>query len=200
MAMLTWEEVRESFENLVKYAAGKTYREKSNMDNAVGADDLYQLGMIKLYECWQKYSHLPKQEFKAIFSTALFRAVRRGAKNGLTLDLEEALVGEEGQVDDYIEKLQFKEALGQLKHSLQSPIAVAILQEMIEPSPRTVWEAWADGARKKELKINQKKNFNLSKNAEVKMKHIRVALQVTQKQFDLGIAEIRKTASFAFVL
>jgi hypothetical protein len=200
MAMLTWEEVLKNFENLVKYAAGTTYREKSRVDNAVGADDLYQVGMITLYKCFNKYAHLPLEEFKAIFSTALFRAVRRGAKNGLTLDLEEALVGEEGHEDDYIDKLQFKEGLEQLKSSLQSPIALAILQELIEPSPRTIWEVWADGARKRQLKHNQDKNVNLSKHAEVKMKHIKNALQITQKQFDLGIKEIRNVASLAFVL
>src|SRR5690606_15417498 len=183
--MLTWEEVREHFENLVKYAAGNTYRMRSSVDNAIGADDLYQIGMLKLYECWERYSHLPIEEFKAIFTTSLFRAVKRGAKTSMELDLDEALVGEEGYEDDYIDKLHFKDCLEQLKHSLESPIAVAILSELIQPSPRTIWEVWADGARKRQLKEN-KKNVNLSKTAEVKMKHIRNALNITQKQFDIG--------------
>lgn len=198
--MLTWEKVVKDFENLVKYAAGKTYREKTNVDNAVGADDLYQIGMLKLYECWEKYSYLPYNEFKAIFTTSLFRAVRRGAKYSETLDLEEALVGEEGHEDAYINNLDFNEGIEYLKSQLKSPVAVAILQELIEPSPRTIWEVWADNARKKQLKINQKKSVNLSKKNEVKMKHIRNALQLTQKQFDIGIAEIRAQASVSFAL
>jgi len=197
--MLKWEEVLENFENLVKFAARKTYTE-SIVDSAVSAQDLYQIGMIKLYECWMKYSNLSMEEFKAVFSTTLFRSVRRGAKSKTTLDLEEALVGEEGHEDDYIENLMFKESLDKLKSELDSPIAIAILQEMIEPSPRTIWEVWADGARKRQLKEEQKKNVNLLKNNEVKMKHIRSALQITQKQFDLGILEIRSKANLAFVL
>ncbi len=197
--MLKWEEVFENFENLVKFAAGKTYRE-SLVDNAVSAQDLYQIGMIKLYECWLKYANLPLEEFKAVFSAALFRSVRRGAKSKITLDLEEALVGEEGHEDGYIDSLMFRESLLKLKDELESPIAIAILQELIEPSPRTIWEVWADGARKRQLKENQNKNVNLLKNNEVKMKHIRSALQITQKQFDVGILEIRSKASLAFVL
>lgn len=198
--MLEWEDVLAKFQNLVKYAASTAYREKSRVDNAVSPSDLYQIGLLKLYECHQKYAHLPMEEFKAVFTTTLFRSVRRGAKNSDNLDLEEALVGEEGHEDDYVDQLSFKEGLEQLKSSLNSPIAVAILQELIEPSPRTLWEVWADGARKRQLKINQSKNVNLSKNTEVKMKHIRNALQISQKQFDNGIAEIRSLASFAFVL
>jgi len=197
-AMLTWEEVVKDFENLVKYAAKNVYMSRSHIDNCVGADDLYQIGMLKLYECFEKYNHLPKEEFKAIFSKALFRAVKRGAKMSETLDLEEALVGEEGYEDDYIESLAYKQGLSQLKDMLQSPIAVAILQELIEPSPRTLWEVWADRARKNMLKTNLNKNINLSKTTEVRMKHIKNALGITQKQFDIGISEIRLKASIAF--
>lgn len=199
-AMLEWEEVRLRFENLVKYAAGNTFRTRSYIDNAIGADDLFQVGMLKLYECWEKYSHLPMEEFKAIFTTSLFRAVKRGAKMSTTLDLEESLVGEDSYVEDYIDKLYFKDCLEELKHSLDSPIAVAILQELIEPSPRTIWEVWADSARKEQLKIHQKKNVNLSKTTEVKMKHIRNALDITQKQLDTGLAEIRRKAEDVFTL
>lgn len=198
--MLTWEDVLEKFENLVKYAARNVYVSHARVDNAVGADDLYQIGMIKLYECWEKYSHLSMDEFKAVFSTALFRAVKRGAKPNLNLNLEEALVSDEGQEDEYISRLQFEEGLSQLQGQLQSPIAVAILQELIEPSPRTIWEVWADSARKYQLKVNQNKNVNLAKNIEVKMKHIRNSLQITQKQFDLGISEIRAKATQTLAL
>lgn len=198
--MLTWEEVQEAFENLVKYAAKETYTMRLRVDNAVSVEDLYQIGMIKLYECWQKYNHLTLEEFKAIFTTALFRAVKRGAKAGFTVDLEEALVKEEGYEDGYLEKLYFTEALKQLQDMLESPIAVAILQELIEPSPRTIWEGWADRARKEQLKLYQNKQVNLSKTTEIKMKHIRNALQITQKQFDIGIKEIREKAALVFGL
>lgn len=198
--MLTWEEVVADFENLIKYAAKQTFQQRTNIDNAVGVGDLYQIGLIKLYECWEKYAHLPKGEFKAIFCTALFRSVRRSAKFSGTVDFEEAIAGDEGYEDDYMAKLEFKEGLEQLKNILESPVAIAILNEMIAPSPRTLFEVWADAARKYQLKVKQGKNVRLSKQNEVKNKHIRAALQITQKQFDDGIAEIREKAGYAFAM
>lgn len=199
--MLTWDEVFVQFENLVKYAAGNVYREKAGVgvDSAVGADDLFQIGMIKLFECWQKYQHLPMEEFKAIFSTSLFRAVRRGAKNAPNFSLEEALVGE-GSEDTYIKEIHFKDGLEHLMNGLDSPIAVAILQELIDPSPATIWQVWADNARKTHLVENQKEKLNISKTNKIKLKHIRMALQLSHKQFNFGISEIRSKAPYAFVM
>jgi len=198
--LLTWDDVYVQFNNLVKWAAGKAYSEKENVDKAVSPQDLYQIGLLKLYDCFNKYNHLTMEEFKAVFTKALLRAVRRGAKYGEEFDYEDAITGEEGQQDQYIEQLYFQEGLQQLREQLVSPLAVAILSELIEPSPRTIFEVWADSARKRQLKENQNKEVNLSKRTEVKMKHIRKALGITPKQFDKGISEIRRTAQSAFVL
>lgn len=196
--MLTWEEVQEQFENLVKFAAKNTYLSRQNIDSSVSVEDLYQIGMLKLYDCWDRYRHLPLDEFKQVFSAALFRAIRRGAKPSMTLDID-AAVDIEYVEEDFSDALHTSEGLEQLKQMLDSPIAIAILQELIEPSPRTIWEVWADKARKEFLK-SQGKNVNVPKTNEVRMKHIRKALGITQKQFDLGIAEIRSKALIAFGL
>lgn len=198
--MLTWEDVKVKFENLVKFAAKDTYVNRSRVDSAISAEDLYQIGMLKLFDCWQRYSYLPMEDFKRVFSTTLFRAVKRGAKNASTFDIEEALsIGVESHENDYVDLQAYKEGLAELKGSLVSPIAIAILQELIEPSPKTIWEVWADRARKDFVK-KQGKNLNLSKTTDVKMKHIRNSLQITQKQFDIGIFEIRQKAKLSFAL
>lgn len=193
---LTWEEVQTQFENLVKFAAKNVYTTTINVDNSVSAEDLFQIGMLKLYDCWTRYNHLTMEEFKYVFNKTLFRAVRRGAKTSNAIDLELAVQNESVE-PDYDEKLELSEGLEELKKSLESPIAIAILQELIEPSPRTLWEVWADKARKENLK-RQGKNVNIPKNNDVKMKHIRLALGITQKQFDIGILEIRQKARIAF--
>lgn len=197
--MLTWEEVQDKFENLVKFAAKNTYMGRVSVDNSVSVEDLYQIGKLKLYDCWDRYKHLPMEEFKPVFSTTLFRAVRRGARPSMTLDIDSNLEHELVYAEDFTESLTTSEGLMELKLMLNSHIATAILQELIEPSPRTLWEVWADKARKETVK-KQGKNVNVPKTNEVRMKHIRQALRITQKQFDLGIAEIRAKASMAFGL
>lgn len=195
--MLTWEEVQGQFENLVKFAAKNTYMSRTSVDNAVNIEDLFQIGMLKLYDCWEKYNEKPMEEFKHIFSTTLFRAVRRGMRPLMTLDIDSVVEQEPTDGYDFTESLVLSEGLEQLKADLKSPIAIAILQELIDPSPRTIWEVWSDKARKEMLK-SQGKNVNIPKSTEVRMKHIRAALEITQKQFDLGIAEIRAKASISF--
>lgn len=195
--MLTWDEVKDKFENLVKFAAKNTYLSRNHVDNAVSVEDLYQIGMTKLYDCWVRYNNLSIDEFKQVFTTTLFRAVRRGAKPVITLDLETAITEAENHTEETLETMYFREGFKQLQEMLTSPIAVAILQELIEPSPRTLWEVWADKARKEMLKA-QGKSVNMPQSHEVRMKHIRNALGITQKQFDIGIAEIRQKAKLVF--
>jgi DNA-directed RNA polymerase specialized sigma subunit len=196
--MLTWEEVQTQFENLVKFAAKNTYMGRISVDSSVSVEDLYQIGMMKLYDCWDRYKHLPMDEFKQVFSTTLFRAVRRGARPSMTMDID-SVEHEPIVLEDFTDTLGTSEGVEELKSMLNSPVALAILQELIEPSPRTIWEVWADRARKEKVKM-QGKNVNVPKTNEVRMKHIRQALRITQKQFDLGIAEIRAKASIAFGL
>ncbi|MNW28293.1 hypothetical protein D3C74_51150 [compost metagenome] len=195
---LEWDAVYEQYKNLVKYAAKNTYKSRGHVDNAVSIEDLFQLGMLKLFDCWERYKHLSMEEFKHVFSAALFRAVRRGARPNMTLDVEGA-VEEQASAEDFTECLVTSEGLENLKSEINSPVALAILHELMDPSPRTLWEVWADKARKTKLK-SQGKNVNAPKTNEVRMKHIRLALNITQKQFDLGIAEIREKAALSFGL
>lgn len=202
--MLLWDDVVKRFENLVKYASKNEFLQNKK-DSAVSPEDLYQIGMLKLYECFERYKTLSLDEFKYVFSTSLFRAIRKGLKqNRLDVDLilDDSEVNfelEDLTVQDSFQDCEFKEGLEQLRMLLSnSPIALAILSEMVEPSPRTIWEVWADKARKEKIK-SQGQKINLPKTTEVRMKHIKSALKLTQKQFDLGILEIRSKSKMAFV-
>jgi hypothetical protein len=191
--LLTWEEVQLKFENLVKFAAKNTYSQNLDADVSVGADDLYQIGMLKLFDCWRRYKHLPMEEFKAIFSKSLFRTVRRNCKNSNTTDIETAMLTAEATPSYTIDEDNLSGELELLRSSLKNDIAVAILSELIDPSPKTIYNVWADRARKMCVK-GQGKSVNVPKNNDVKMKHIKDSLEITQKQFDIAIKEIREVA------
>lgn len=190
---LEWNTVVDEFENLVKYASGVTYRNRTEIDRAIGPDDLYQFGMLTLYKCWEKYRDRDLGEFKALFSKALFRGMRREANKTVFIALNEELAGEESYEDRFVDNLIVEEGVAHLKEML-SPLARAILLEIIEPSPATLWAVWADGARKRHLKETQSKRVRVPRDKEVRLKHIREALQLTQKQFDTGVREIRDKA------
>lgn len=189
---LTWEEVESQFVNLVKYAAKNTYQSQLDVDKSIGADDLFQIGMVKLFMCWKKYSHLPLAEFKAVFSTALFREVRDHCKSSYDTDLETAMIIVEApSVEDAMQGLTNE--IEALKGSLNNDVAVAILSELVNPSPRTLWLGWAERARKSCVK-SQGKKVNIPHDNNIKMRHIRDALEITQKQFDIAMREIREKA------
>src|SRR5690242_15239407 len=117
MLLLSWEEVTIQYENLVKFAAKNSYMSRHSVDNAIGTDDLYQIGMQKLFECWSRYNHLPMDEFKYVFSTTLFRATRRELKPLRTVELNPT-VDYEPVVEDFTETLVVNESLQELRLKL----------------------------------------------------------------------------------
>lgn len=189
---LTWEEVEVQFVNLVKFAAKNTYVNQMDVDKSIGADDLFQIGMVKLFVCWKRYSHLPLNEFKAVFSTALFREVRENCKSNYDTDLETAMLIVESPSVNNDDKGVMAE-IETLKRYLKNDVAVAILSELVNPSPKTLWLGWAERARKSCVK-SQGKKVNVAHDNNVKMRHIRDALEITQKQFDIAMREIREKA------
>lgn len=204
MECLGWDEVYEEFENLIKFAARNVYLQQVVADYSIGADDLYQIGMCKLYDCWKRYVNVSMEEFKAVFSVSLFRAVRQSVIQenktkvlNVTLDHEEYDEGASfGSYEiNYEDDIMFKQYIEELREEVKSPIAIAILSELIDPSPRTIFNAWADKARRRKVK-SQGKTANIPENAGVKMKHIRDSLGITQKQFDVSIKEIRNAFQY----
>lgn len=196
--MISWDDAVIDFERLVKYAAKTVYQKRDRVDAATGIDDLYQYGMIKLYDCWQRYKHLPKNEFKALFSTSLFRTLERKTKSHETYDIELTNATDNGHEDSVIGDLNLSSSVEELKLRISSPLAKAVLNELINPSPRTLFEVWADRARRDHIRATTTSSVNGNRKLDVKFKHIRSALGVTPKQFDNAIAEVKREAAFVF--
>ena len=196
---ITWEEAVKQFEPLVKFAA-KQQVENYGSDTAVSAEDLYQEGMMKLYDCWLEWvvgKSKAMDEFGPIFRKSLFRAVRRKRGRALIyVDVSDAAdrIVDTGRVpEDSVERLYQEEGVSTLYNSLDSDMARRLLLELIEPSSKTLYEALADRKRKEMLK-SQGKRVNIPKDNTVRMKHIIRALHMTSKQYDACIAEIREKA------
>ena len=196
--MISWEEAVVDFERLVKYAAKTVYQSRDRVDAALGIDDLYQFGMIKLFDCWKRYKNLPKNEFKALFTTSLFRTLERKTKSHETYDIEKTNVTDSGHEDTIIGDVSLSSSVEALKLRISSPLAKAILNELIDPSPRTLFEVWADRARRDHIRTTTTTSVNGNRKLDIKFKHIRSALGVTPKQFDTAIAEVKREANFVF--
>lgn len=194
---LDFNEVFAGINNYIKYAA-KNVASSSNMDGSLSAEDLYQEGVLLLVQCYNKYKQKEQQEFNALFKASLWRHIRKKANRVsiITVDIEEAY--DLGYTEDNVEKMFMEYGMKQLMELLcEEPVAMAILKELIEPSPRTLWEMKMDTARKETLRAQGKK-VNVPQNNKVKMLHIKRSLGITQKHFDLGILKVREVASKVF--
>lgn len=195
---LSWEAVVDQFEDLIKFAARQQV-ENSPKDNMISVEDLYQEGIIKLYDCWVKFcvqGNKDMDEFGPIFRTSLFRAMRR--KKGIQrnhIDLEDAVnfLKDSSTPEDTVEEMYRQHEIDHLKEILDSVVAKSLLLEIINPSPKTLFEVWADIKRKEMIK-SQGKRVNIPKDNRVRMKHIIRSLSITTKQYDLAICEIREKA------
>ena len=144
---LTWDTVLEKFHKLIRFAARQQVNSHAT-ENSVDAEDLYQEGLIKLYDCWQKWCVNPENnkdmdEFAPIFKVSLFRRMRQfTSSKPVDIDLEgiEEWVGD-SSVEDPVERLYMEHGLSHLMDMLQSDTARSLLQELIEPSERTLFEA-----------------------------------------------------------
>jgi DNA-directed RNA polymerase specialized sigma24 family protein len=199
---LTWEAVVAQFDNLIKFAAGQQVRNRTT-DTMISAEDLYQDGMIKLYDCWTKWcvgQNKDMEEFGPIFRTSLFRAMKKSSSKAhqqVFIDLEDAANSlEDLNADDTVERMYRDHGISHLKEMLSTDIARSLLIELAEPSPRTLFEAWADTKRKEMLK-SQGKKVNIPKDNTIRMKHIIRSLGITSKQYDVAMAEIRSKAKVA---
>jgi len=157
---------------------------------------------MKLYSCWVKWCSDPTidkgmEEFGYIFRKSLFRVVRKDStKKALpTMDIDDALDALycSSMDDDIIDKMSLKTGLNALLAELSSQTSKKLLYELIEPSPRTRFEAWAD-LKRKEMVKSQGKKVNIPKDNTIRMKHIIKSLEITTKQYDIAISDIRKTA------
>lgn len=200
---LTWDMVVSQFENLIKFASRQQI-ENHVTDSMTSAEDLFQIGMIKLYDCWMKWCmghNKDMDEFGAIFKKSLFRAMAKEGQSGMNkitcVDLEDSamenMVSEDLTPEDNIDKMNLSESLERLYEALSSDISRGLLKELESPSERTLYEVLADIKRKEMLK-SQGKRVNVPKDNTVRMKHIIRSLNITVKQYDIAMAEIREKA------
>lgn len=195
-----WDECLSKFENFVKYAAKQVGSTNSSFDSSFDTQDLYQEGMIVLFECWNKYKHKPESEFKTIFAASLFRHLHKKVKrvNAIIIDLDSDDIADVSFTEEQFESVFFEYSLLQLYELLEDDeIAKLILKEITHPSERTLWEVTMDAARKSML-FNQGQKVNLVVHYKVKFVHIRRALDLTQKQFDEGINRLKIAAKSIF--
>ncbi|AGR47041.1 hypothetical protein SHANETTE_147 [Bacillus phage Shanette] len=197
---LSWDAVVKQFNNLVKYAA-RQKAQNSTLDGMLSAEDLYQEGMIKLYDCWDKWcvgENKDMDEFAPIFRKSLYRQMdnKGGGSKFTYIDLEDAFTNiEDSKGYDVVERMYRDNGMEKLKDML-SEISREFLEELIEPSEATLFQVWADTARKNMLK-SQGKRINIPKDTTVRMKHIQRALGLTGKQYDNVMQEIREKAPLA---
>lgn len=194
--LLTWEMVHDKYTNLIKYMAGN-YARNNSLDGMISAEDLYQEGVVKMYDCWVIWclgENKDFDEFGPILKTSLQRCLYQTSKKRVkTTTSEEALLlVKDDSIKDTTDVLYKQEGLRNLHDSL-SPTAQELLKELISPSDKTLYEVWADIARKNMLK-SQGKRVNIPKDNTVRMKHIIRAIGITGKQYDIALKEIREKA------
>jgi len=216
---LSWEAVLAQFDNLIKHAAGQRVAE-TTVDSMISAEDLYQEGMIKLYDCWNIWCNDPTvdkdmDEFAPIFKKSLFRVTKKKGVNRdkqgkqVIVDLEEDGLSniQDPNVEDVVERMYRDYGIQHLIDILTSDTAKRVLSELMEPSHDTLYQVWADIARKKMVKsqieankakgIKDTRRVNIPKDNTVRMKHIQRALGITTKQYDMAMKEIRDKARLA---
>jgi len=197
---ITWEQAVAQFENLIKFAARQQI-ENTRVDSSISYDDLCQEGMIKLYDCWQKWCverGKDMDEFGPIFRKSLFRRVKQCARSRKsTMDIDDAAhFIEDKNTEDTVERMYREDGLANLRAMLIGETSRLLLEELIQPSERTLFEVWADIQRKEMIK-SQGHKANIPKDNTVRMKHIIRALGITTKQYDTAMAEIREKARVA---
>lgn len=194
--LVTWEQAVVKFENLVKFAAAEE-AQKGRLDPMNSAEDLYQLGMIKLYECWTKWCYGQNknmEEFGCIFKVSLFRVVKQRTVQPFFVDLEDSLTElPDSQHVDVVGEIFVTQGIQAIKDLLDNEVAVELFEELLSPSVQTLYEVHAD-IKRKEMVKSQGKRVNIPQDTTVRMKHIIRSLGITTKQYDTAITQIRESA------
>ena len=99
-----------------------------------------------------------------------------------------------GYEENIVDQIYFEHCVSHMKELLRDDVVcTAILQELTEPSERTIWEMIMDGKRKEHLK-SQGKRVNITQNTKIKMIHICRSLGISPKALGEGLVRIRNLA------
>lgn len=194
---LQWDDIYSSLINYIKFASKQVYTQSNN--TLYSAEDLFQEGQLLLYHCFTIYKHKPFNEFSALFKASLWRKLRElcGKKAFIQVDLEDAY--DLGYSEDVLEDLYNEYKLQQVASLLEnSPIALTIFKEFVNPSSRTMWEAEMDVARKATLK-EQGYSVAVPKTVQIKSLHIQRALEIPKVRFNEYLKIVKSCVSSVYL-
>ena len=179
---MKWDIQYKKLDNYIKFAAGQVV---AGLPSAMlGSDDLYQEGLILLYQCFEKYKLKPEDEFHTLFKTSLWRKLRGFCYKKpevKTVDLEEVfdLGYNDDTISDMYEEYRTQQVLELIK---SSPIAVRIYQEVLYPSKGFV-EALDMNMARRETVRDQGHNIHVSSELQFDKKILRKYLGITENEF-----------------
>ena len=191
---LNWNDIYSQLVNYIKFAA-KQVSEQYETSSVNSAEDLFQEGQLLLYYCYTVYKDRSMNEFCALFKASLWRKLREigRKKEFIQVDIEDAY--DLGYSDDATEEMYQEYKLQEVASLLEdSPIALTIFKEFVNPSSRTIWEAEMDVARKESLK---EQNFSVSvpKSIQIKGVHIQRALEIPKNKFNENLKMVKRAVS-----
>ena len=191
---LSWDDIYAQLVNYIKFAA-KQVSEQYETSSVNSAEDLFQEGQLLLYYCYTVYKDRSMNEFSALFKASLWRKLREiGRKREfIQVDIEDAydLGYSDNAVEDMYQEYKLQEVASLLE---DSPVALTIFKEFVNPSSRTLWEAEMDVARKESLK---EQNFAVSipKSIQIKGVHIQRALEIPKIKFNENMKMVKNAVS-----
>lgn len=186
---LDWDTVYDKLDNYIKFAAKQV--SSNSLSSVISAEDLYQEGLLLLWECFDKYKHKPQSEFETIFKTSLWRKVRGLAYKpeflGVELDTAYDLGYDEDTIANLYENFKLQEVVSMIS---SNQIALNILKEILYPSSRTIWEINVDIARKETLRSLGHK-VHVPQQVEVSAKILQRSLGLTEREYLDNMALIK---------
>lgn len=191
---LSWDDIYAQLVNYIKFAA-KQVSEQYETSSVNSAEDLFQEGQLLLYYCYTVYKDRSMNEFSALFKASLWRKLREIGKKRefIQVDIEDAydLGYSDNAVEDMYQEYKLQEVASLLE---DSPVALTIFKEFVNPSSRTLWEAEMDVARKESLK---EQNFAVSipKSIQIKGVHIQRALEIPKIKFNENMKMVKNAVS-----
>lgn len=218
---VTIETALQSYDKLIRFAAHRVYQAANGACSYLSVDDLYQEGAMLLMKQVEQYG-LSKstEEFGYIFKKSLWRHMRQTAFGNVedTVPLETVNTGIVGRANydnmeqttgadpedkgaqDALLEVEVQEKVETLKSMLgqygQTRL-IELLEELIEPSERALWQAEMHHARVKTVR-EQGHHINQPQTFKVTLTNIRMAMGVEPKMFDNMLSKLRQYASYVF--
>ena len=189
---MTWDIQYSKLNNYIKYVAGQV---ASSLPSAMmSSEDLYQEGLILLYNCFEKYKLKNEKEFHALFKSSCWRLLRGFCykkKEFSTVDLDEVFdIGyDNNQISKIYEEYRIQQVIDMLKCNTY---ALQIFKELLYPSQRTLWEVNMDMARKETLK-SQGHRVSVPSELVVKPSLLKRIMNLPKSEFDSALKLVQST-------